>query len=168
FGLRLGYDVALGVGAPTFPLTIFFSRIEVANAAISLPVPALAEAMPKLGPYRLSGEVQVQIASLSISSGATRGSATLQWRGASSALAPVSPLGDYQLRFEADGTQVRSTLLTLQGPLQLDGHGDWPMGSKPQFFASAQMQPQYRQQLAPFLRLISVERRDGSFEWRLQ
>ena len=168
FGLRLGYVVALGADSPPFPLTVFFSRVEVADAAISLPASALAAAMPKLQAYGVSGDVQVQIASLSIASAAMRGNATLQWRGASSALAPVSPLGDYQLRLEADGAQVRSTLMTLQGPLQLNGHGAWPSGSKPEFFATAQVQPPYRRQLAPFLRLIAVERRDGSFEWRLQ
>lgn len=168
FGLRLGYLVSLGADSPPFPLTIFFSRVELADAAISLPASALAAAIPKLQAYGLSGDVHVQIGNLSIASAATRGNATLQWRGASSALAPVSPLGDYQLSLEADGAQVRSTLLTLQGPLQLDGHGEWPSGSKPEFFATAQAQPPSRQQLAPFLRLIAVERSDGSFEWRLQ
>ncbi|HVR81057.1 MAG TPA: type II secretion system protein N, partial [Luteimonas sp.] len=134
---------------------------------ISLPAAAL-DLVPKLAPLELTGEMNLQVPSLSIGRSATRGSATLQWRAAGSALSPVSPLGDYELRLEGEGPAVRATLHTLQGPLQLDGQGSWPNGRKPVFLATAQMPPEYQQRLAPFLRLITVERGDGSFEWQLK
>lgn len=167
-GARLAYVLELGAATPAFPLTISWSRIELANVRGTVPASALAAALPKLAPYGLSGDLDIQISRLAIGAGVSQGSATVQWRAASSLLSPVAPLGDYQLHFEGDGARLRSTLHTVQGPLQLDGQGSWPQGDKPVFVATARMPPPSRQQLAPFLRLIAVERGDGSFEWRLK
>jgi len=80
----------------------------------------------------------------------------------------VSPLGDYELRLEGEGPAGRATLHTLQGPLRLDGKGSWMHGDSPAFLAMARVPPQHQQQLAPLLRLIAVERGDGSFELQLK
>lgn len=161
---RLAYEVELAPGGRPFPVTISWSRIEIAHADISLPAAALGLGVPKLAPLELTGEVRLQVPSLSIGRSATQGSATLQWRDAGSALSPVSPLGDYELRLEGKGPVVRITLHTLRGPLQLDGQGSWSNGHRPAFLAIAHLPPQFQQRLAPFLRLIAVERGDGSFE----
>jgi general secretion pathway protein N len=161
---RLTYAVALAPGEPPFPVTISWSRIELAHADIRLPVAALGLGVPRLAPLELTGEVQLRIPSLSIGRGATQGSATLQWRDAGSALSPVSPLGDYALHLAGDGPVVRFTLDTQRGPLQLDGKGSWANGHPPEFRAIAHLAPRFEQRLAPFLRLIAVERGDGSFE----
>lgn len=165
---RLAYEVELDPGHRPFPVTIFWSRIELVNADIRLPAAALGLGVPKLAPLELTGEVQLQVSSLSIGRSATRGSATLQWRAAGSALSPVSPLGDYELRLEGEGPAVRATLHTLQGPLRLDGKGSWTHGDSPAFLAMARVPPQHQQQLAPLLRLIAVERGNGSFELQLK
>ncbi len=160
-------DVALEQAPRRFPVTISLSRIELANADISLPAAALGLGVPELAPLELSGEVQIQIPHLSIERSGTRGNATLQWRAAGSALSRVSPLGDYELRLEGEGPAVRAVLHTLQGPLQLDGKGTWTHGDRPAFLATARVPPQHQLQLAPLLRLIAVERGDGSFELQL-
>lgn len=165
---RLGFVVTLDGSSAPFPLTLSWSRAEVTDARFSLPASALANALPKLGPFGLGGDVDVQISRVAITGDVVRGGASVQWRGASSALTPVAPLGDYQFRFDGDDGDVHTSLRTLHGPLQLDGHGDWAQGGRPQFLAVAQMSPAARQQLAPFLRLVAVERADGSFEWRLK
>jgi general secretion pathway protein N len=168
FLARLAYDVEFDPGPGPFPVTISRSRIELANADITLPAAALGLGVPKLATLELTGEVQLRVSSLSIERSATRGSATLQWRAAGSALSPVSPLGDYELRLEGEGPAVRATLRTLQGPLQLDGQGSWASGRTPVFLATARLPPQFQQRLAPFLRLVAVERGDGSFELQLK
>jgi general secretion pathway protein N len=165
---RLVCDVALEQATRHFPVTISFSRIELANADISLPAAALGLGVPELAPLELSGEVQIQIPYLSIERSGTRGNATLQWRAAGSALSRVSPLGDYELRLEGEGPAIRAVLHTLQGPLQLDGKGSWTHGDRPAFLATARVPPQHQLQLAPLLRLIAVERGDGSFELQLK
>lgn len=165
---QLAYEVELSPGSRPFTVTVFWSRIEIEHADINLPAVALGLGLPKLAPLELTGEMNLKVSSLSLGRNAARGSATLQWRTAGSPLSPVSPLGDYELRFEGRGPEVRATLQTLQGPLQLDGQGSWVNGSKPVFLATAHVPSQFRQQLAPFLRLIAVERGDGSFELQLQ
>ncbi len=165
---HLVYVVGLGQSTPHFPVTISLSRIELANADITLPAMVLGLAMPKLEPLGLTGDVRIHVASLSIAHDRVAGNASLQWRAAGSALTPVFPLGDYELRLEGAGSGLNATLQTLQGPLQLDGKGSWQNGGIPAFTATARVPPQHQQQLAPLLRLIAVERGDGSFELQLK
>jgi general secretion pathway protein N len=160
-------EVELDQSAKRFPVTISLSRIELANADISLPATVLGLGVPKLAPLGLTGEVLIHVASLSIARDAMEGNATLQWRAAGSTLTPVSPLGDYEVRLDSEGTTVHAYLRTIEGPLQLDGKGSWTHGDNPAFLAMARVPPQHQQQLAPLLRLIAVERGEGRFELQL-
>lgn len=94
-----------------------------------------------------------------------KGNATLQRRAAPSTLAPVSPLGDYEVRLEGKGTTVDAFLRTIEGPLRLDGKGSWTRGHKPAFRAMARVP---LQQLAPLLRPTAVERGEGRFGLQLK
>jgi general secretion pathway protein N len=160
-------EVELDQSARRFPVTISLSRIELANADISLPATVLGLGVPKLAPLGLTGEVLIHVASLSIARDAMQGNATLQWRAAGSTLAPISPLGDYEIRLDGEGMTVHAFLRTIEGPLQLDGKGSWTQGGNPAFLAMARVAPQHLQQLAPLLRLIAVERGEGRFELQL-
>lgn len=162
----LAYEIAPGPGSRPFPVMIHWSRIELADVDVSVPATVLGLVFPRLAPFQLTGNMQLRIPRLVIRSGMLQGSATLEWRTAGSALAPISPLGNYAIRLEGAGSEIRATLDTLQGPLQLSGHGTWTSGHAPAFLATAHVLPQFHQQLAPFLRLIAVERSDGSFELR--
>ena len=164
---HLVWEVGLEQATRRFPVTISLSRIELENADITLPAAVLAVAVPKLAPLGLSGDVLIHVASLSIARAGMEGNATLQWLAAGSSLTPVSPLGDYEVRLDGEGTKVHAFLRTLSGPLRLDGKGSWTQGSNPAFLAMASVAPQHQQQLAPLLRLIAVERGQGSFELRL-
>lgn len=165
---RLRYDVELGPGAQPFPVMISWSHIELANVDIDLPAEALGLGLPRLAPLELTGELNLKIASLSIGRDAARGDAVLRWRSAGSRFAPVWPLGDYELRWDGQGRQGRMTLRTLKGPLQLRGQGSWSLGRPPAFAASADAAPEIRQQIAPLLRMIAVERGTGHFELQLR
>ena len=68
------------------------------------------------------------------------------------------------MRFKAVGSAVHAALTTLAGPLQLEGKGTWSNGDPPRYLATARVPAQHREQLAPLLRLIAVERGAGSFE----
>lgn len=165
---QLRGEVVLDQAAKQFPVTISLSQIEVADADINLPAAALGLAIPKLAPLGLTGDVLLHVARLALGRNATEGNATLQWRGAGSAFTRVSPLGDYELRFEGEGATVRASLRTLQGPLQLDGQGSWTSGANPAFLGTARIAPEQRQQLAPLLRMIALERGEGNFELQLK
>jgi len=164
---RLVCEVGLDQSAKRFPVTLSLSRIEVANADVSLPATVLGLGLPKLAPLGLTGDVLLHVASLTIERKEMQGNATLLWRDAGSVLTPISPLGDYELRLDGEGATVHAYLRTIQGPLRLEGKGSWANGNNPVFLATAQVAAEHQQQLAPLLRLIAVERGEGSFELRL-
>ncbi|HEV8645555.1 MAG TPA: type II secretion system protein N [Burkholderiales bacterium] len=164
---RLVCEVQLDQSTKRFPVTISLSRIELANADISLPAAVLGLGVPKLAPLGLTGDVLIHVASLSIARNEMEGNATLQWRAAGSTLTPVSPLGDYEIRLDGEGMMLHAFLRTISGPLRLDGKGSWTHGDSPAFLAMARVLPPHQQQLAPLLRQIAVERGEGSFELQL-
>ena len=167
-GGHLVCEVELDQAPKRFPVTISLSRVEIADADTGLPAAVLGFIVPTLAPLELTGEMLIHAANVSIGRSRMRGNVTLQWRAAGSALTPVAPLGDYELRIDGQEALVRATLRTLQGPLQLDGKGEWSYGQKPVILATARIPSQHQQQLAPLLRLIGVERNDGSFELQLK
>jgi general secretion pathway protein N len=165
---RLVCEVELASGAPRFAVMVFPTRIEVMDADIGVPATVLGIAVPKLAPFGLGGDLLIHVTHLAIGGNGAQGNATVQWRAATSTHAPVSPLGDYELRFENSGTLTAVTLRTLAGALQIDGSGSWANGASPAFSATARVEPQYREQLAPFLRMIAVERGTGDFDLQLK
>lgn len=166
---KLDYEVKIDAGPQPFQVGISWSRITLENADISLPAAVLGLGVARLAPLGLAGEVRVNVPTLSIGPTTTYGSATLLWRDAGSALSPVSPLGNYELRVEGEGARTRVTLHTLQGPLTLDGEGTWAINDRAfAFLATAYVPPEFHPRLAPFLRLIGVERSDGSFDLRFK
>ena len=164
---QLAAEVELDQAARPFPVSFTFSRIEIADAGINLPAAALGLGMPRLAPLRLTGEVRVDIPRLSFERDRVDGEATLQWRAAGSALTPVSPLGDYEVRFKAAGSAVNAALSTLEGPLRLEGKGAWSNGGPPSFLVTARIPAENQDLLAPLFRLIAVERGAGTFDLRL-
>ncbi|HEX9185028.1 MAG TPA: type II secretion system protein N [Burkholderiales bacterium] len=161
---RLVAEVELDQADRPFPVAISLSRLEIGAVHARLPAAALGLGMPRLAPLRLTGDVLVDISHLSLEPGRMEGAATLQWRAAGSALTPVSPLGDYEVRFTAAGAVVQAALSTLEGPLRLEGKGTWSSGAPPNFAATARVPAAQQEQLAPLLRLIAVERGAGVFD----
>jgi general secretion pathway protein N len=161
---RLVAEVELDQAARPFQVTVSLSRMQIGAARIGLPAAALGLGMPRLAPLRLTGEVELDIAHLSLARGRMDVAATLRWRGAGSALTPVAPLGDYEVRFTADGPALHAVLSTLEGPLRLEGKGTWSASAPPDFRATARVPAEHQGQLSPLLRLIAVERGAGDFE----
>jgi general secretion pathway protein N len=156
-------EVEPAAAAQPVQLAIFPRRVEIATAEVSAPAALLGIVVPKLAPLGLGGDLFVHIDNLSIGSTAVRGTALIQWRAASSVHAPVAPLGDYELQINASDMQAKFTLRTLDGPLQVQGSGTWTIAGPAEFDATARVSPQYRNQIEPFLRMITVARDDGSF-----
>lgn len=166
---RLVCEIELDQSTPRrFPVAISPSQFEITNADVEFPAAGLSVAIAQLAPLRLTGDVLLHISSLAIGRNDVRGNATLQWRAAGSAFSPVSPLGNYELRLDGEGTSVHVYLRTLQGPLQLDGKGSWTTRGNAEFQAIARVPPEHQQQLTPLLRLIAVQRDEGSFELQLK
>lgn len=161
---RLVADIELDQAARPFPVTLSPSRLEIGALQVRLPAAALGLGMPRLAPLRLTGDVLVDVSRLSLERGRSEGAVTLQWLAAGSALTPVSPLGDYEVRITAAGPTTHAALSTREGPLRLEGKGTWSNGAPPDFVVTAHVPAGQQEQLAPLLRLIAVERGAGLFE----
>ena len=164
---RVAYVVTVDAGSKPFPVMLSWSRLELEDVDLRLPAAALGIGVAKLAPLELTGEVRVRLPSFAIERRAMHGNAVLQWSTAGSRLSPVAPLGDYELRLEANGPAIRASLNTLQGPVQISGEGSWSAGANPAFRAIVQVPGPLRPQLAPLLRLIAVERPNGRFDLQL-
>jgi len=165
---NLLFDVELARSGRRFPVKVTFSGIEVGSADLDLPAEVLWLGVPKLAPLGLGGDMSIHVADLILGNGTIRGNGTLQWRAATSALTAVSPLGDYELRLDSNGTRVQAALRTLRGPVELDGKGSWTSGDNPNFTATARVPPQHQAQLAPLFALIGIDRGEGRFELQLR
>lgn len=165
---RLVCEVELERAVQRFRIAASPTKIEIASAEINLPAAALAFAEPRLKPLKLSGDVLLRTTNLTVGRDGMLGNIALQWRAAGSAFSPVSPLGSYELRLDGQGKAGLATLSTSQGPLQLDGSGSWTTGRNPEFQVTASVPPPYREQLTPLLRLISVQRDEGTFDLQLK
>lgn len=164
---RLAIELQLEHSANAIMISLGPGRVEILAADINLPAAALSAAQTKLVPLQLTGEVLLRIKQLAIASGGWTGTVTLQWRHAGSALTKVYPLGDYELELAGQGAAAQIKLVTLSGPLQLDGKGSLSQGGQLAFAAIARIDPNFRALLEPLMRLIAVERGDGSFELQL-
>lgn len=165
-GGRLVFDIRIEQSAAGFPLAISASRIDITNASVELPGAVLGLAMPKLAPLGLSGQVMLKVETLSIGRDELLGNFTVRWQAAGSALAPVSPFGDYTLHVTGDETGMRAAVQTLEGPLHIAGSGPVSPGGSFSFPVVLTVSDNYFAQFAPLLRMISIERGDHSFEFK--
>jgi general secretion pathway protein N len=161
---RLVAEILFDRSERPFHLAVSLASVEITDVGVDLPATSLGLGLPKLTPFRLTGDVRVEIPRMSIERGRADGDATLRWRAAGSALSPVAPLGDYEVHFKAVGAAMHAELRTLAGPLQLDGKGTFGNGAAPSFAATARVPPQHQEQLSPLFRLIAIERGAGIFE----
>jgi general secretion pathway protein N len=153
-------------GARPFVTHVSLSRIELTEAALSLPARALAVVVPRLAPIEPTGEVLLRVSRLALTSEGTSAEATVEWSDAGSALTRVAPLGEYRMHVVHTRAALEATLRTVRGPLELEGRGGWTPGGKPAFAAIARATAHERE-LRPLLGLIGVPRGDGGFELKL-
>ncbi len=162
--LRGRAELEFSAGDAPFTISVFLSHVEASDVHLTLPAAALGLAVPNLTPLEPTGNVMLDAARLSMAERDVHGNATMQWTSAGSTVAPVSPLGDYELQLHAEGRVANAVLKTERGILMLDGRGSWNVGGPPAMVITARVQPQYRLVLQPLLRLIALDRGDGSFE----
>ncbi|GAB2664033.1 type II secretion system protein N [Arenimonas aestuarii] len=165
---RLDFELATDTPASLSAMSLSRSKIGLYGVDIRMPAATLAAAIPDMAAWGVAGEIRLVTDSLEFGPGLAAGSVTVHWRAAGSSLSPVSPLGDYALDVQGLDQGWRASLRTTAGPLQVSGQGAWQSGADPRFEATAVVPPALRTQLAPFLRLLAVERSDGRFDWRLQ
>ncbi|NDU88222.1 MAG: type II secretion system protein N [Ferrovum sp.] len=87
------------------------------------------------------------------------------WMHAGTPMAPLSPLGDYEVRLMGGQTGGHMTLVTHQGPLRLQGHGEESAGHF-HFIGHAAVDPEDRVLLSGFLSILGKPEGEGvRLEW---
>lgn len=141
-----------------------FSAV-VTDLDVDIPVTALETLIPAAKGYGLGGTLNLNSKRLRFTRDGTEGNVMLRWQHASSTLAPVSPLGSFQLQLDGEVGQLKfsALLATLQGPLQLEGAGTISISQQSAMQITAMLPESHYAELAPFMRLIGVETAGNSF-----
>lgn len=85
----------------------------------------------------------------------------MDFKKIASALSPVKPLGEYQLKISCLRSYANVQLLTLHGPLQLQGQGVFNQG-RLKFSGVAYADVGQEKQLSLLLNLLGQPKRDGN------
>ena len=159
---RLGWRVTISGHVQPALVAARLRRIELSNFRLDLPAAAATAVLPAMVGYGLGGVLQLHVDSFAFGADAG-GTATVKWQDASTALAPVVPLGSYDFLLAGSGGNLALSLRTLAGPLQLDGQGTANAGQGLKYGIVATLPAAELEQLTPFLQLVAVETADGSF-----
>jgi general secretion pathway protein N len=161
FELTLRHPSALA--APLRLSAYADGRVQVGAATLRLPAAILAGLGAPWNTVRPGGIVSLHTDGLELAQGRGRGSLTIEWEYASSALTPVSPIGHYRLDASGQYPGTRLQLQTISGPLELTGSGTIGEGGRLRFDgiarALAAADPATKTQLTGLISLLG--RRDG-------
>lgn len=137
---------------------------QLSPAALKLPADGLSGLGAPLNTLALSGRLQLGWTSLALAlenrTIAVNGVTTLQMGDMSSRLAPIKPLGSYQLALDWKGQQAGVALSSTKGPLLLSGSGQLRNG-RLQFSGQAEAAAGYEDTLGNLLNLLGQRRNVG-------
>ena len=134
-------------------------ELRATPGSLSLPPVALDRLGSPWNTIRPTGALTVSWDGVTLRSGRFDGRASIELRQAASALTPVRPLGAYRIDVEGSGAQAQVRMITLSGPLRLEGNGSWDARSGLRFTAEALAEEPERARLQPLLGLLG--RREG-------
>jgi general secretion pathway protein N len=137
---------------------------QLSPAALKLPADGLSGLGAPLNTLALSGRLQLAWTSLQLAlverNVLVHGVTTLQMDDVSSRLAPIKPLGSYQLALDWQGRQADVTLKSNKGPLLLSGTGQLQNG-RLRFSGQAGADTGYEDTLGNLLNLLGQRRNVG-------
>jgi general secretion pathway protein N len=107
------------------PLRVSLAREGIAfeKGAARLPAGVLASAGAPFNTLKPGGTLEASWTDTVLRGAALTGEVQIDWRDASSALSTVAPIGSYRLRVTGRGDGPALDLVTLSGPLQMQGRG---------------------------------------------
>ncbi len=139
-------------------------QIRIQSARLQLSAALLGTLSPTLRAADLSGQCLLQAKDVLLEKGRASGTAQLAWQGAGSSLSRIRPLGSYQLLLSGQGNGLEFRLMTLAGPLSLDGSGHWLPNQKSTYQITATPTEATRRELVPLLRMMGRETTPGSYQ----
>lgn len=102
-------------------------QISVSRFDVHMPVGVLALLSPMAMKWQPSGQLHVTASDIQVGR-QTRGQWQIDWLDAGVAAAPVNPLGSWRVSGQGKGQMQHFTLHDLQGPVHIQGQGDWQNG----------------------------------------
>ncbi|SAI39572.1 general secretion pathway protein N [Bordetella ansorpii] len=106
-------------------LSFGLGGVSVSAQQATLPAAVLAGMGTPWNTMSPGGQIDVQWRAFTPGTLAQGTLADIYWRNASAAMAPIAPIGDYHVRLEGSGRNIKITLSTDKGALQLTGQGEW-------------------------------------------
>ncbi|QJR15768.1 type II secretion system protein N [Usitatibacter palustris] len=158
--------VANGVDA-TFDVARGVSTVEFRDVAARGDVARLSAWVPFVRTWQPAGSLLLEAPRLAWDGSMLAGNLSLEWRGATTALSTVKPLGSYRAEARAEGGPAKLSVTTLEGPLRIAGQGTLALPSKATFTGEARAQSEAAA-LAPLLDLMGPKRADGAhaIDWQ--
>lgn len=165
---QIAVSVDTGTDEPSqLLLSPWRNEVEVSRAQASLPAQLLSVFAPQLLPYRLSGELALTTEHFQITPDSNSGTVTVDWKQATSGLTDIAPLGDYRILLQGAGADMKVSLTTVAGKLQLAGNGQIQIGRALTFHGTAQAAPDQKEALSDLLHHIGPELTPGIFSFAL-
>jgi general secretion pathway protein N len=121
-------------------LSLGAQGVHFAKGSARLPAGVLASAGAPFNTLRPGGVLELAWSDADLRGAAVNGQLQVDWRDARSALSSVAPLGSYRLRVTGAGAPPTMELVTLSGPLQMQGKGTM-QGSRIRFNGTAGAEP---------------------------
>ncbi|HUN94159.1 MAG TPA: type II secretion system protein N [Burkholderiaceae bacterium] len=138
-------------------------KVSLSGDKLRLPASLLVGLGAPFNTIRPGGRIEIDWQRLDIAAGHVNGQIGAHWAYASSALTPVSPMGEYQLDTNGVFPGTTLTLHTVAGPLELKGSGTIGEGGRLRFQGVARALPgtdaAVKTQLTGLISLLG--RRDG-------
>lgn len=141
-----------------------WSQWQVSPAAIKLPAEGLAGLGAPLNTLAPSGTMRLSWTTLALermgNAVAVNGRTLLSMQDMGSRMAPIKPLGSYELTLDWRGQQAQLNLSTVRGALLLSGTGSLSNG-RLQFSGQAEAAAGYEETLGNLLNLLGQRRLVG-------
>ena len=135
------------------------TEMRIGAGQVSLPSVDLGRLGSPWNTIKPAGALALRWDEMVLREGSFNGKANIELRNMASALTPVNPLGSYRINVEGEGNRAKLNIVTINGPLRLDGDGTWTARRGVQFTAFAVAEEQERARLRTLLGLIG--RRQG-------
>lgn len=167
---RAAFDVRLSAAGLAADLEVARSPggWQARNLAVRGEATGLAAFAPILAALRPAGTIAISAPRLDWDGEALRGEVTAEWRGAAVGWSDVRPLGSYRASYSATQGPARVSVVTLDGPLRVNGQGTLTLPATLAFTGEARADAAQAQALAPLMALIGMKRADGAhtIDWR--
>lgn len=136
------------------------SEMRIAAGQVSLPSVDLGRLGSPWNTIKPAGALALRWEEMVLREGSFNGKANIELSNMASALTPVNPLGSYRINVEGQGDSAKLNIVTINGPLRLDGDGTWTAKRGVQFTAFAVAEEREQARLRTLLGLIG--RRQGN------